>query len=152
MKAPRSVVAALAFLLIPAGSTHADGGSSATTGSDSAPALRRAPFTIDPSDTGWWSFQPVRRPSTPAGNEHPIDALLRQQLAARGLSPNPPASPRERIRRLYFDVIGLPPSAEDVASFESNPSPEAWAGLVDQLLADADLSEQIIRTIAAQRT
>lgn len=145
MNAPRPLVAALALLMSLAGSAPASGEPAATSANEGAPALRRAPFAIDPSDTGWWAFQPVRRPSPPTAAGHPIDALLREQLSARGLTPSPPAAPRERIRRLYFDLIGLPPSDDEVRSFERDPSPDAWARMVDQLLARPEYGERWAR-------
>ena len=145
MNAPRPLVAALALLMSLAGSAPASGEPTATTANEGAPALRRAPFAIDASDTGWWAFQPVRRPSPPAAAGHPIDALLTQQLSACGLTPSPPAAPRERIRRLYFDLIGLPPSDGEVRSFERDPSPDAWARMVDQLLARPEYGERWAR-------
>jgi hypothetical protein len=109
-----------------------------------APALRRSPFAIDEADTRWWSFQPVRRPAVPAGT-HPIDALVQQHLRARNLSPSPPAAPREQVRRLFYDVLGLPPSHAEISLFEQDPSPEAWARLVDRLLARPEFGERWAR-------
>jgi hypothetical protein len=64
-----------------------------------------------------WSFQPLRRPATPAG-QHPVDAFVHAALRTNGLAPFPPATPRELIRRVYFDLTGLPPTPTDVAAFE----------------------------------
>ena len=52
-----------------------------------------------------WSFQPLARPAVPAG-DHPVDAFIRSALKTQGLAPNPPASPRDLIRRLYWDLVG----------------------------------------------
>ena len=109
-----------------------------------APALRRSPFAIDDSDTRWWSFQPVRRPAVPAG-AHPIDALLHQHLRARNLTMSPLASPREQVRRLFYDVVGLPPSHAEIVLFEQDPSPDAWARLVDRLLSRPEFGERWAR-------
>jgi mono/diheme cytochrome c family protein len=91
-------------------------------------------------DKMWWAFQPVKRPAVPhrpSRNEavHPIDAFIGASLAEKGLKPNPAASRRELIRRAYFDLIGLPPSPEEVARFESDRSADAWPRVIDHLLA-----------------
>ncbi len=75
-----------------------------------------------PKGADHWSFQPVVRPPvpTPAGGPfpHPIDAFVAERLAAQGLDFNPEADPRTLIRRISFDLIGLPPSPEEIAAFE----------------------------------
>ncbi|MBM3845199.1 MAG: DUF1553 domain-containing protein [Verrucomicrobia bacterium] len=85
--------------------------------------------------SNWWAFKPVTRPVPPSGSLHPIDAFIAARLREKKLQPNPPASPREKVRRLFFNLTGLPPSYEEVEAFEKNPSPEAWRALIDQLLA-----------------
>src|SRR5213078_1359343 len=68
-------------------------------------------------DGPWWAFQPLRRPAASARQGwgvNAIDGLIFAQLTAKGLAPNPPATPRELIRRIYFDLSGLPPSPEAV--------------------------------------
>src|SRR5690606_32818502 len=68
-------------------------------------------------DFGWWSLQPLTRPPLPDGDpgelgplpENPIDRFIRRELHARGLVAAPPADKRTLIRRLYLDLIGLPP-------------------------------------------
>ena len=59
----------------------------------------------------WWSFKPLAKPTVPAG-ANPIDHLVRAKLKEKGLTPSPEADRRTLIRRLYFDLIGLPPSPE----------------------------------------
>jgi len=70
-----------------------------------------------------WSFQPLRRPEVPriaAGQpDNPIDAFVADMLAARGLAMNPEADPRTLIRRVSFDLVGLPPTPEEIAAFEN---------------------------------
>src|SRR4051794_32070838 len=63
-----------------------------------------------------WAFQPVRRPDVPpaAAGGNPIDAFLARSLAAEGLTPAPGADRRTLVRRLTFDLIGLPPTPEEV--------------------------------------
>ncbi len=76
------------------------------------------------SATDHWAFQPLRRPATPAG-QHPVDAFVHATLRTNGLAPLPPAAPRELLRRVYFDLIGLPPTPADVAAFERECAEEA---------------------------
>ncbi len=65
-----------------------------------------------------WAWQPVKRPTVPQSSyDNPIDAFLAQRLAARGLQMSPATDPRTFIRRVTFDLIGLPPTPEEVASF-----------------------------------
>ena len=100
----------------------------------------------------WWSLKPLVAPPVPAGSAgdsavepHPIDAFIETRLAAAGLSPSPAAEPRELIRRLYFDLVGLPPSPEDVSQFLADPSSEAYRRLVDRLLDSPRYGERWAR-------
>jgi len=76
------------------------------------------------SSTDWWSLKPLVRPAVPAvANRqwpvaNPIDAFVHAKLAEKHLAPSPEAEPRVLIRRLYFDLLGLPPSPEEVEAFE----------------------------------
>lgn len=95
----------------------------------------------------WWSFQPVVRPAVPAAPSgaaiaNPIDAFVSARLAAAGLHPNPSATRAELARRAWFDLIGLPPSAEELQAFVDDPSPDAWPKLVDRLLATPQYGER----------
>ena len=74
-----------------------------------------------------------------------IDAFVRQQLRAEGLSPAPRADRRTLIRRLYFDLHGLPPTPEAVAAFVADPDPRAYEKLVDQLLDSPRYGERWAR-------
>jgi mono/diheme cytochrome c family protein len=94
-----------------------------------------------------WAFQPLRRPSVPkvrntAWVRNPIDAFVLRKLEEKGLSPNRTATRRELIRRLYYDLIGLPPTPEEVAAFEADPSPKAYENLVEKLLASPHYGEK----------
>ena len=84
----------------------------------------------------WWALQPVRKPDIPGEgrNLSPIDAFLRKELDTQGLTPEPPANSSTLIRRLTFDLTGLPPSPEEVETFARDDSPEALEKLVDRLL------------------
>jgi hypothetical protein len=95
-----------------------------------------------------WAFQPVRAPSVPEirNSKHEIrneiDAFVLAKLSDRGLSPAPVADRRTLIRRAYFDLIGLPPSAEEVEAFEKDADPKAWERLIDRLLASPQYGER----------
>ena len=95
----------------------------------------------------FWSFQPVRRPAPPSTGQsdrvlNPVDAFLMAQLNAKGLSPAPRADARTLVRRAYFDLIGLPPTSDQVDLFSSDPSEIAWARLIDQLLESKQYGER----------
>jgi len=91
----------------------------------------------------WWSFQPVVRPAPPKnGQDNPIDAFLQEKLAAKKLSLSPPADKRTLLRRVTFDLIGLPPSPEEVDAFLKDESPQAFAKVVDRLLASPHYGER----------
>ncbi|MFO1021720.1 MAG: DUF1549 and DUF1553 domain-containing protein [Planctomycetales bacterium] len=93
-----------------------------------------------------WAYRPVVRPAVPGvaatkyGN--PIDLFLAAQLQKQDLHFSPPASRRELIRRLSFDLIGLPPSVEEVQTFVNDQSPDAYEKVVDRLLADPGYGER----------
>ena len=91
-----------------------------------------------------WSFEPVVRPETPAGSNG-IDVLVRKELAAKGVVPRKPALPQTLVRRLYLDLIGLPPTPEQADAFAAQASPEAYAKLADELLAKPQFGEHWAR-------
>ena len=105
-----------------------------------APA--RKEFTLSEKDRLHWSFQPVRSLAVPSGATHPIDAFLQARLKAEGLKPNPIASKRERIRRAYYDLTGLPPTPKAVEDFEADTSPDAWEKRIDRLLESPHYGEK----------
>ncbi len=95
-----------------------------------------------------WAFQPLRDPAIPpapqaqAAFANPIDAFVRTRLIAAGLMPSPPADRRTLIRRATFDLLGLPPTAEEVEAFVRDENPKAYEQLVDRLLASPHYGEQ----------
>jgi mono/diheme cytochrome c family protein len=102
-----------------------------------------------------WAFQPIRYPSVPevaplaaAGTgdlvspNNPIDAFWLAKLHAAKLAPSPPADRRTLIRRLSFDLLGLPPTPEEAEAFVADPDPRAYEQLVDRLLASPHYGEQ----------
>ena len=97
----------------------------------------------DPLD--WWSLKPIAAVSPPPDAPHPIDAFIRAKLAANGLTPTPAADARTLIRRLYFDLTGLPPTPEEIEAFAADTAPDAYNRLVDRLLASPRYGERWAR-------
>ncbi len=93
-----------------------------------------------------WSFEPVTRPVI-AGDikRQPIDALVSASLSKKGLALRPPASPQTLTRRLWLDLIGLPPTPEIADRFASDPSPVAFERMVDDLLSRPQFGEHWAR-------
>ena len=89
-----------------------------------------------------WSYEPPVKAAIPPG-EHPIDALVRRRLALRGWSPAPEADRRTQLRRLHSDLVGLPPTPEEMAAFLADVSPDAYARAVERLLADTRFGERM---------
>lgn len=98
----------------------------------------------------FWCWQPVKDHSLPVVKQKswpqsPVDHFILAKLEEKGLSPAPPAEPRTLLRRLYFDLIGLPPSPDEVLAFEKaatrNPQ-SALAEVVDRLLASPQYGER----------
>lgn len=101
--------------------------------------------------TGHWALQPVHKPKAPAVKNNawvrsPIDAFILARLEEKGLTPAPAADARTLIRRVYFDLIGLPPSPEEVdafvTEFEGATPQAALEKLVDRLLASPRYGER----------
>ncbi|MCS6864426.1 MAG: DUF1553 domain-containing protein [Gemmataceae bacterium] len=95
-----------------------------------------------------WAFHPFQRPTPPrldnpsAAIRNPIDRFLLAKLAEHNLTYAPEADRHTLIRRLYYDLIGLPPTPEEVAAFVRDSSPEAYEKLVDKLLASPRFGER----------
>lgn len=97
----------------------------------------------------WWSLKPLQRPAPPLAKKEwirtPIDAFILAKLKEKGLSPAPEADRRTLIRRLYFDLTGLPPTPEEVDQFIGDADPQAYEKLVDRLLASPRYGERWAR-------
>ncbi len=89
----------------------------------------------------WWAFQPLPPPDA-APSPEKIDAFIAEQLAAISLPPNPPADQRTLIRRATYDLTGLPPTPVEVEAFAADPSADAFAQLIDRLLASPQYGVQ----------
>jgi hypothetical protein len=100
--------------------------------------------------TNHWAFEPVRRPAPPAVKNsawvrNPIDSFVLAKLEAAGLTPAAEAEPQTLVRRLYLDLIGLPPTPEQAAEFVADSDPAAYEKLVDRLLASPHYGERWAR-------
>ena len=98
----------------------------------------------------WWSFQPVQRPTLPQVKQerwarNDLDLFVLASLDERGLAPSNEADRRTLIRRLSFDLLGLPPSFEDVEAFLADADPRAYEKLVDHLLKSPHYGERWAR-------
>ncbi len=104
------------------------------------------PF-LTPQDLDFWSLRPLVRPVVPParGAAHPVDAFVQAKLAERGLELSPEADRRTLIRRLSFDLLGLPPSPEEVERFLADDAPGAWERLVERMLASPHYGERWAR-------
>jgi mono/diheme cytochrome c family protein len=98
---------------------------------------------VNPTD--WWSLRPVSRPPLAGVATHPIDHFIRAKLSDNGLSLSPPADRRSLIRRLKFDLLGLPPTPEEVDAFAADTSPDAYEKLVERFLASPHFGERWAR-------
>jgi hypothetical protein len=95
-----------------------------------------------------WAFRPIRAVVPPLPKHkaiNPIDAFVFSKLEQRGFKPAPRAHPLALLRRVYFDLIGLPPSPEEIEAFAKEKRPEAWGELVDRLLASPQYGERWAR-------
>jgi hypothetical protein len=92
-------------------------------------------MTLEEAKT-WWSFQPLPElpPADHASEVKHIDNLLQREIDSRGLELAPSADRRTLIRRLSYDLTGLPPSAEEVEAFVADESPDAYSQLIERLL------------------
>jgi mono/diheme cytochrome c family protein len=101
-------------------------------------------------DAAHWAFHPPVRLALPAVQDvswprNAIDRFVLARLEQEGLAPSPEADRRTLVRRLYFDLLGLPPAPEDVATFVADDSSGAYERLVDRLLADPAYGERWAR-------
>jgi mono/diheme cytochrome c family protein len=112
-----------------------------------AAASFRKEMVVTAEDRQHWSYQPLLCGNLPAVHDRnwcrtPIDQFVLEALEARGIHPNPPADRRTLIRRLYFDLLGLPPSPQEVKEFVADPATDAYEKLVDRLLASRHYGER----------
>src|SRR5262249_25426891 len=119
--------------------------------------VARAERVVTEEDRKHWSYLPLRHPAwptlqTPAGDSqwirNPVDRFVAAKLQEKGMALSPSADARKLVRRIYFDLIGLPPAPDQVESFVrafAGDPREAVASLVDQLLSDPHYGERWAR-------
>src|SRR5438477_10050314 len=110
-------------------------------------ALLFAADTFTQRQRDFWSFQKIKAETPPAVKNAawvrtPIDRFVLAKLEAKGLKPNPPADKVTLLRRASFDLIGLPPTTEEVDAFVADQSPHACEKVVDRLLASPQYGER----------
>lgn len=106
-----------------------------------------AEFAFSDTDRKHWAFQPVKREAPPTLTDgswvkNPIDQFVLAELEANGIVPTPAASKEQLIRRVTFDLIGLPPTPSETDAFVNDSSPDSYRKLVDQLLASPRYGER----------
>ena len=127
------------------------GGSVTTVLAADEPAATSFPRTrVTDDERDHWSFRPLRPVAVPLVRQprwcrNPVDRFVLARLDESGLVPNDRAAGRLLVRRACFSLLGLPPSPETIASFESDRSPSAWSDLVDRLLASPHYGQRWAR-------
>jgi Protein of unknown function (DUF1553)/Protein of unknown function (DUF1549)/Planctomycete cytochrome C len=109
-----------------------------------------AQFQFTDEQKSFWAYQPLRRPALPqmANSTEtdkplsPIDGFINEKLLSKGLHQSPPASRRDLIRRATYDLTGLPPAEDEVEQFLADTSADAYASLIDRLLASPRYGEK----------
>jgi hypothetical protein len=115
-----------------------------------ASALASAAEPPTAGDSEWWSFAPICRPPLPTVKaatwpRGAIDRFILAALEGKGFMPSPEADRRTLVRRLYFDLIGLPPAPKEVDAFVADADPQAYEKLVDRLLESPHYGERWAR-------
>jgi hypothetical protein len=110
-------------------------------------SLRAAPGQSFEDARKHWAYQPIQNPTPPKVRngkraQSPVDAFLLAKLEEKNLTFSPPADKRTLLRRVYYDLIGLPPTFEEIQTFERDRSRNAFAKVVDQLLASPRYGER----------
>jgi hypothetical protein len=134
----------------PARTLLTEGLPEAEEGERNGPRPRSWKDGVTAADRDHWAYRPVRRPPPPepAGTTaapHPIDRFIDARLAEAGLTPVREADRRTLARRLFFDLLGLPPTPAEIDSFVADSAPDAYERLVDRLLADPRHGERFAR-------
>ena len=125
-----------------------EAGATAAAAAGASAGVGPNPSPYDWANWGqFWSFRPVQRPTPPAVRNgkwvrNPIDRFVLARLEAEGLKPAAEADRLTLIRRLTFNLTGLPPTPEEIRSFQQDKSPDAYEKLVDRLLASPHYGER----------
>ncbi len=107
-----------------------------------AGAVHPVGIPVDQAKALWAFRTPVEPPVPDVGAAHPVDAFVLAKLREKGLDLSPEADRRTLLRRVTFDLVGLPPTAEEIEAFEKDASPDAFAKVVDRLLASPRYGER----------
>ncbi len=111
--------------------------------------LLAAAGSFTPQQRRYWAFQPVKRPAAPAMRDawvrNPVDAFVLRKLQAKGISAGAEANRVEWIRRATFDLIGLPPTPDEVRAFLDDGAPNAFEKVIDRLLLSPHYGERWAR-------
>jgi cytochrome c553 len=115
--------------------------------SETGAPIRAPGYSITETDRQFWSFRKLARPMVPTVKKgsrvrNEIDAFILSRLEREGIQPAPVAEPRVLIRRLYLDLIGIPPTPEEVNDFVRNPSEAAYQKVIERLLASPHYGER----------
>ncbi len=115
-------------------------------------AVVKKPMTVSADDRKFWSFAPLRNPQPPpvkdkdaAWSKTAVDAFILAKQQEKGLTPSKLADKRKLIRRATFDLIGLPPTPEEIEAFLKDEAPDAYEKLLDRLLASPHYGERWAR-------
>lgn len=117
---------------------------------DHTGTLREESSTITEEDRQWWAFQPLMVEVPPEltaddWSQNEIDRFVFKRLRDAGLEPAPTAEPTVLVRRLYFTLLGLPPTPQEIEQYLQDSSPDAWEHLIDRLLQDPRYGEHWAR-------
>ncbi|MEZ6050792.1 MAG: DUF1553 domain-containing protein [Planctomycetaceae bacterium] len=101
------------------------------------------------ADKSWWSFQSLADNEPPTSGDaptdwqtHPLDRFVFAGMTEKGLTPSQMADRRTLIRRATYDLLGLPPTPEEIAAFEADDAPDSWERLIDRLLESPHYGER----------
>src|SRR5262245_46393196 len=109
---------------------------------------KHGPPPVDDAARAFWSFRPVVRPAVPQVTEsrfevrNPVDAFVTAKRHGAELEAAPPTGKTSLLRRVYYDLIGLPPTSADVAAFLADPASDAYERVVDRLLGSPHYGEK----------
>ncbi len=109
--------------------------------------VSKSEFDLQTRKAAHWAWRPVYKPTPPTVKDanwprDPVDRFLLAKLEAKGLAPAPPAGKLVWLRRVTFALTGLPPTPAEIAAFQEDDSPEAFAKVVDRLLASPAYGER----------
>jgi mono/diheme cytochrome c family protein len=118
-----------------------------TPGQEEAVVKHEVGGKVTPESRNYWAYRPIRKPEAPvvkASNwvKNPIDAFVLAKLEAKGLTPAGPADRTSLIRRVTYDLTGLPPTPEEVDAFVADQTADAYEKLIDRLLASPAYGEK----------